>query len=246
MSFLNAVSRALVAYRENLKLLSFFSIPLLIAFPLLMLLPNYASLGGIFLRLGSLGVDVSLPEILYMLVVLCISLLLFSFGIVAVNSVVRAQRTFNKIRHVELERMEEATFRLFGLLVIVFIAIFAFNLLLYQAQAGERVRVILNSLFALGASLLVLFAPQAIVLDNARTEHALAHSASILSHKPLSVLALLLLGGVLITLNSLVFTSLQPLFSYAPLVSLAVNSLFLLPFLEVLKVQIYLSKYSLL
>lgn len=246
MSFSRALYNALHAYGGNLKLISVFSLPLLIAFPLLMLLPNYAALGGIFLRLGSLGVDVSLVEIGYMLLVLCLSLLLFSFGIVSVNSVIRSQRTFTKIKHLELERMEEATFRLFALLAIVFIAIFGFNLLLYETQMEERARVMLNSLFALAASLLVLFAPQAIVLDHARTEHALLLSSSLLSKKPLAVLSFLVLGGVLVALNALAFTSLQASFYYAPLVGLAVNSLVLVPFLEVLKVQIYLTKYSLL
>lgn len=246
MSFGKALSNAVAAYYANLRLISFFSIPLLIAFPLLMLLPNYAALGGIFLRLGSLGVDVSLVEISYMLAVLCISLLLFSFGIVAVNSVIKAQRTFTKLKHVDLQRMEEATFRLFLLLLVVFAAVFAFNLLLYETQVEERVRVVLNSLFALAASLLVLFAPQAIVLDHARTEHSLLLSASLLSKKPLAVFAFLLLGGLLTSAISQVFTSLQPAFYYAPLVGLAINSLVLIPFLEVLKVQIYLTKYSLL
>ncbi len=246
MSFVTAVSNALRAYRENLKLISFFSIPLLIAFPLLLLLPNYASLGGIFLRLGSLGVDVSPVEVAYMLLVLGVSLLLFSFGIVSINSVIRAQKTFNKIKHVEIERMEEATFRMFVLLAIVFVAVFAFNLLLYQAQLDERLRIILNSLFALGASLMVLFAPQAIVLDNARTENALRLSSSLLSKKPGAVVSLLVLGGALVTLNSFIFTSLQPAFYYAPFIGLAINSLVLVPFLEVLKVQLYLAKYSLM
>jgi len=246
MSFESLVGRAVQAYWNNLKLISFFSIPLLIAFPLLLLLPNYAALGGIFLRLGSLGADVSLAEAAYMLVVLFIALLLFSFAIVAVNSVIKAQRTFLKLKHADLERMEVATFRLFALLLVVFIAAFGFNLLLYQAELQEQNRILLNSLFALAASLFVLFAPQAIVIDGARTEHALLLSASLLSKKPGYVVSFLVLGAALIAVNSLIFTSLQSLHSLAPIVGIVVNSLVLIPFLEVLKVQIYLTKYSLL
>ncbi len=246
MSFSVLLLKAWEAYRGNARLISFFSIPLLIAFPLLLLLPNYTALGGVFLRLGSLGADVSISEIVYLLVVLLISLLLFSFGIVSVNSVIRSQRTLSKIKHADLERMEEQTFRLFGLLLIVFLAVFGFNLLLYNAQVDEKIRVILNSLFGFAASLLVLFAPQAIVIDGARIEHALHLSSSVLSRKPASVVAFLAFGALLVLLNGLVFTSLQGVYSYSTVVGFAFNSLFIIPFLEVLKAQIYLSKYSLI
>lgn len=241
------LSQALGAYGENSRLLSFFSIPFLIAFPLALLLPNYTALSGIFLRLGSLGTDVSLVEMLLMIAILVVSLLLFSFALVAVNSVIKAQRSRLKLKHADFERMEEATFRLFAVLIIAFLAAFAFNLLLFETGAvSEQTRLVLNSIFAGLVSLLVLFTPQAIVIDNASPEHAFLLSASLLSKRLSSVAAFLLLAAFLVAANAFVFSQLQALASFAPLVGIALNALIIVPFLEVVKVQIYLSKYHLL
>ena len=239
------LSNAFEAYWSNRKLIALFSIPFLIALPLALLLPNYTALSGIFLRLGSLGSDVSLPETLAMIGVLLVSLLLFSFALVAVNSVIKAQRSYNKLKHADFERMEEATFKLFAVLLIAFLATFAFNLLLYQSGGfSEAERVLLNSLFATAVSLVVLFAPQAIVLDNASVEHAFTLSLGLTARRPAQVALLVILSAALVVATTFAF-SLLPL-QVAPLLAIAVNSLLFVPFLEVVKVQIYLSKYNLL
>lgn len=241
------LSRAANAYLENLRLISFFSIPFLIAFPLALLLPNYIALSGIFLRLGSLGADVTLVETLLMIGILLLSLLLFSFALVAVNSVIKAQRALVKLKHADYERMEEATFRLFAVLLIAFLATFAFNLLLFETRAlDEQSRLVLNSLFAALVSLLVLFTPQAIVLDNASSEHAFLLSAALISKRLQHVIGFAVLAMVLLSFNTLVFAQLQLVFAFAPLAGIVVNALALVPFLEVVKAQIYLTKYSLL
>ena len=239
------LSKAIEAYVANMQLISLFSIPFIIAIPLALLLPNYTALSGIFLRLGSLGSDVSLVETLVMILVLLVSLLLFSFALVAVNSVIKAQRSFNKLKHADFERMEEATFKLFAVLLIAFLAMFAFNLLLYQSGIfSETKRVLLNTLFATAVSLIVLFAPQAIVLDNASVEHAFTLSVGLTAKRPAFVAMFVLLSAFLVLANTLIF-SLLP-FTLAPILGIAINSLVLVPFLEVIKVQIYLSKYNLL
>ncbi|MBI3588461.1 hypothetical protein HY095_04665 [Candidatus Micrarchaeota archaeon] len=247
MTFAKLVGHALKAYSENLRLLSFFSIPFLIAFPLALLLPNYVALGGIYLRLGSIGADVSAIELLSLLAVLLVSLLLFSFAVVAVNSVLRAQRSLNALKHTDFERMEEATIKLFTVLLAVFIASFAFNLALFESgAASEGVRIVLNSLFSFALALLVLFVPQAIVIDNASVEHAVALSYSMATKKFRYAIAFVALAAVLLALNAVVFSALAAVLPFAPLIAIAFNALVFLPFLEVVKVQIYLSKYSLL
>jgi hypothetical protein len=239
------LKNAIDAYLANSRLISLFSMPFIISIPLALLLPNYIALSGIFLRLGSLGSDVSLVETLVMIAVLLVSLILFSFALVAVNSVIKAQRSLNKLKHADFERMEEATFKLFAVLLIAFLATFAFNLLLYQSGIfSEAKRVLLNALFAAAVSLVVLFAPQAIVLDNASVEHAFTLSLGLTAKRPALVALFVLLSAGLIIASTVIF-SLLPL-SFAPLLAIAVNSLLFVPFLEVVKVQIYLSKYNLL
>ncbi|PIZ91605.1 hypothetical protein COX85_03050 [Candidatus Micrarchaeota archaeon CG_4_10_14_0_2_um_filter_55_9] len=56
----------------------------------------------------------------------------------------------------------------------------------------------------------------------------------------------LLFASLLVLANTAVFLSLSESWPIALQVGVAVNALFILPFLEVLKTQIFLSKYSLL
>ncbi len=235
------------AYVQNIRLISFFSVPFLVSFPLALLLPNYIALSGIFLRIRSLGTDVQVPELALLLGVALGSLLLFSFALAAVNTVVRAQRTMVRLKHVDFERIEEATFRTFGVLLLAFGSIFAFALLVSQATfLSESMQLFLRALFTLIVSVAVLFAPQAIVIDQAKSDNALALSLSMLSRKPVLVGAYLVFALALLALNAWVFIQLEPVVFFAPMLGLVTNALVITPFLEVLKVQIYLSKYSLL
>lgn len=247
MTTTKLLAHAVQAFSENKKSIVLFSIPFLLAFPLVLLLPNYAAFGAIFLRPGSIGSDVSLPQLLVMIAATILSILLFSFAVVAVNSVVKSQRTFNRLKHTDFERMELATLRMFVVYAVSFIAVFAFSLLLFQTHAvDERTRLALTALFSLAVYLLTLFAPQAIVIDNLGADSALAVSAKTVFSKFTPVVFFAFVALVLAAVNAAIFIGLQDYFFWAPLLGVLANSLLILPFLEVFKVQIYLSKYSLL
>ena len=247
MSFWKLASNALHAFGQNSRWVVLFSLPFLISFPLALLLPNYGALGGIFLRLGSLGLDAGVLELGVMLAAIIIAILCFSFALASINAMVKAQKTFNKLKFSDFERTEGATLRIFGVYLVAFLAVFAFQLVLFQSHAfNEGLRNAVNAVFALAVALLVLFAPQAIVLDNRGVESAVVSSAKILVHKPNSVAAFLALSVVLVLVNAALFLALESVLSFAAVFGIIVNALFILPFLELLKVQIYLSKYSLL
>lgn len=233
------------SYLRNLKFLLLFSVSFLIVMPLALLLPNFASMGGIFFRFGSISRDIGLVDLALIAVVFCISLLIFSFGLVAVNMVIKTERTMKTISFYEFEKIEHYTFQLFSVFFIVFLASLAINMALYEYGVHST----LGALVSFVASLLVVFAPQAIVIDNQQSRHVPQISLSVIFKKlPLfftySVIAL-----VLIALVTQVFISLAPAIGHpisAELLAVAVNGFFVLPFLEVLKAQVYLSKYTLL
>ncbi len=246
-SFTKAFGHAVHAYRQNARLISVFSIPFLVAFPLAMLLPNYTAFSGIFLRPDTIGSQASIVELALMLAVVLVSLLLFSFSLAAVNAVVRAQRTLVNLRSLDFQRVEEATFRIFGVLLVVFASVFAFTLLMQQTGilSGTPL-LLLRALFGLAVSMAAIFAPQAIVIDHASVENAISLSLRMVRTKPAFTVGFLAIASVLVALNTAVFIWIGGYVFFAPLAGLAVNALVIAPFLEVLKVQIYLSKYTLL
>ncbi len=233
------------SYKRNFALLSLLSLPFLVVFPLALFLPNFVSLGGVFLRFGSISRDVAPLGILLISIAFCVSLLLFSFSLVAINMIIKTERTLKTISFYEFERVERYTLKLFAVFFLVFLLSLAANILLYEYGLHST----FGALFSFFASLLVVFAPQAIVIDNQQAKHVPAISLSLALKKlPLflvytaaAVVLLLVIGYLSVSLISLFGSS-----ETAKLVGVVINALIVLPFLEVLKTQVYLSKYSLL
>ena len=233
------------SYLRNLKFLLLFSVSFLIVMPLALLLPNFASMGGIFFRFGSISRDIGILDLALIAVVFCISLLLFSFGLVAVNMIVKTERTMKTVTFYEFEKIEQYTFKLFSVFFIVFLTSLAINMVLYE----YGLHATLGALVSLIASLLVVFAPQAIVIDNQKARHVPQMSLSVIFKKLPLFLMYSVIAIVLIALVTEVFILLAPAIGHpvsAELLAVAVNGLLVLPFLEVLKAQVYLSKYTLL
>ena len=75
---------------------------------------------------------------------------------------------------------------------------------------------------------------------------AVKRSASILFNRFYYFLFFICLASILLLVNGYLFLHLQDYWAYAGYAGIAVNALMITPFLEVLKAQIFLSKYSLL
>jgi hypothetical protein len=240
------LDHAVEAHKRNLKLISFFSVPFLIAFPLSLLLPNFVALSGTFLRFRSVALNFTVFDALVIALVFFVSLALFAFAVTAINVVVRAQRTLNRLSHEEVEKIEGCTYTLFLVFLLVFLVVLVANLAIFEynflGAAGPALGVLITFL----ASAVVLFAPQAIVIDDLGVQHAVGMSVKIIRKRFPYFVFFLLFAGFLVLLNSWIFLKLESVFLGARYIALVTNSLLILPFLEVLKVQIYLSKYTIL
>ncbi|MFH1056616.1 MAG: hypothetical protein V1717_02360 [Candidatus Micrarchaeota archaeon] len=242
MGFGNVLNHAVEAYSTNLRLISAFSIPFLIAFPLSMLLPNFLALSATFLRVGSVKLDLSTADVAITVVTFLLSLLFFSFAIAAINVVVKSQRTLNRLTSHDIGLIEHATFSLFFIFLTAFAAILGFNLLLFE----NGISLFWGAVFSLLVSAAVLFAPQAVVLEELGLSHAIGRSVKMIERKFPYFILFLIVAALLFFANTWIFLELGKAFWFARFISLVTQSLIILPFLEVLKVQIYLSKYSLL
>jgi len=242
MGFLEILSHAVDAYSSNSRLILAFSIPLLIAFPLSLLLPNFVALSGTFLRLGSIKLDLSAADVVVTIIALLLSLVFFAFAIAAINVVVKSQRTLNRLTSRDIELIESATLNLFFIFLTAFAAIVGFNLLIAEYAVPQ----IWGTVFALIVSSLVLFAPQAAVLEETGLSHAVARSINLIEKRFSYFILFLVVAAILFLVNTWLFIEISKAYPIARFLSLITQSLVILPFLEVLKVQIYLSKYSLL
>jgi len=234
------------AYKRNAKLISFFSVPLLIAFPLSLLLPNFIALSGTFLRFRSVASNLSAFEAFFITIVFLVALALFAFAVVAINVVVRSQRTLTRLTHREVEKIESCTMKLYLVFLTAFFITLVAAMLIYQYSFLGAFGSTLSLIIAFLAAVAVLFAPQAIVIDDLSVKHALSASFKMVSRKFGLFVFFLAFAGIVLLVNAWFFMQLTQFFLYSRFLGLVVNAVLIVPFLEVFKTQIYLSKYTLL
>ncbi|MFH0971094.1 MAG: hypothetical protein V1835_00855 [Candidatus Micrarchaeota archaeon] len=242
MPFSEVINHTFEAYKKNFKLLTFFAFPFAIVFGLSLLLQNFVSLSGIFLRYGSIQTDLTAWDAFIIVAVFLLSLLFFSFAIVAINLVIKSQRTLKRLTFYEHEKIEANVARMFTIFLAVFVLILVINMLLYDLQLTPSLGLFLS----LVISLAVLFVPQALVIDDLGMVASIYMSISVLFRRFPYLLAYLVIASVLITANTQLFLEIGGSAAIWRYVAVLVNALIILPFLEVLKTQIYLSKYTVL
>ena len=244
MSISKLLSHSWHVYSQNAKLISFFSIPFLVAFPLALLLPNFIAVAGVFLRFESLQSDLDLTGAAIILAAFLLALLLFSFAVAAINVIIKHQRTMTRVSTSDFDNIEVATFKLFGIFLAAFLVILFANFLILEYWADAPVW--LAPLFTLLVSLSVLFAPQAVVLEEVHLLSAIKRSVAIICTRFYYFVFFICLASILLLANGYVFLHLERYAYWWAYVGVAVNALILTPFFEVLKSQIFLSKYPLL
>ncbi|MGC8694559.1 MAG: hypothetical protein ACP5RI_02990, partial [Candidatus Micrarchaeia archaeon] len=104
----NILQYTIETYKENISLISLFSISFIIAFAILVFasLPTYSDAGGIFLRIQSLYMDMNAFNASIIIISTLLSLLFLSFAIVAINIVVKHKRTATRITKEVIEGLE--------------------------------------------------------------------------------------------------------------------------------------------
>lgn len=235
---------AVESYLKNVKAVSFFSVPFLLAFliPMLAPMPTYVAFGGTFLRTGSMYVDLTGFDVAVIVVSFLVSLFLVSFAIVAINLLIKSQRTFTNIKTEILQGIEKYTLSVFWLYLTAWILSFVVNLIGYEYGMNTW----LTPLFSIIISLPLFYAPTAIVIDEQRPYLAMKSSLSVVFRQLPYFLLIILIGVAALSLADVLFIALRGIVPYARYLVLVVNALLILPFLVMLQVQVYLTKYTIL
>ena len=236
------LSLSLKSYLKNAKLISFFSIPSLVAFliPAMVNTPVFSALGGSFLRTGSIP-DMTGEDIGIVIFGVLVSLYMVSFAIVNINIVIKSQRTGTSVKKEVFKGITGYTLNVFMLFLLGTIALLIIQLVTFEMGAQRW----LAPLLSLAVWLPLFYAPAALVIDEMRPYRAAQKSVSMVISK--LTYFLLWLAIALVLLSAIDFAALALLpHSTGSLAVLLLNSLLLMPFLIVLQTQIYMSKYTIL
>ena len=236
------LSLSLKSYLKNAKLISFFSIPSLVAFliPAMVNTPVFSALGGSFLRTGSIP-EMTGADLGIVIFGVLVSLYLVSFAIVNINIVIKSHRTGTSVKKEVFKGITGYTLNVFMLFLLGTIALLIIQLVTFEMGAQRW----LAPLLSLAVWLPLFYAPAALVIDEMRPYRAAQKSVSmVISKLPYF---LLWLAIALVLLSAIDFAALALLpHSTGSLAVLLLNSLLLMPFLIVLQTQIYMSKYTIL
>ena len=238
----NILTHSLSAYRKNIKLISFFSIPALIALliPTFVNTPAFAAIGGSFLRTGSIP-DLTATDFGIIIISMLVSLYLISFAIVNINLVIKSMRTNTDIKKEVLKGITGYTLNVFLLFLLGTIMLLIIQLLTFEMGMQQWLSPILSFMVWLP----IFYAPAALVIDDLRPFRAAQKSFGMVFSKLPYFALWCVIAIVLLSLLDIIFLNLLP-HKIGSLAVLLINSLIVMPFLIVFQTQVYMSKYTIL
>lgn len=241
------LKKAFGEYFSNIRAALAFGL-LLVFVPLFLL--NFFQSQNLFFSSGSFFADYKIvsPLVLVLEFLLMVFFLVFfSFFVSLIILGVRKDLSRVKVEFYLSEMMQKFTVKIF--LFFVFYSILLFLLGFFLVKVMEPVLgTMIGSLVMLVFSLLFLFVPQAIVVDEIGVLDALKESIDFISKNVHSFFTVIIVGSVLLALIIVLEFVLDFIFlDFLPgrLVSIVLIVVFLVPFMEVLKTYLYMFKYDL-
>lgn len=238
----NILAHSFAAYSKNIKLISFFAIPALIALliPAFVNTPVFSAIGASFLRTGSIP-DLTAMDFGIIIIGLLISLYLISFAIVNINLVIKSMRTNTDIKKEVMRGITGYTLNVFLLFLLGTILLLIIQLITFQIGVQQWLSPILSFIVWLP----IFYAPAALVIDDLRPFRAAQKSFGMVFSKLPYFALWCVIAIVLLSVLDFVFLALLP-HMIGSLAVLLLNSLFVMPFLIVFQTEVYISKYTIL
>jgi len=234
------LQRALHTYITNFRAALAFLLLLVFIFPISEFFSSFVSSGTLFLDYNFLKSDIMILGSL--LVVAVVFLFFYSLLQTLLIFAVRRDLSAVKVDYYLREQMQKFTGKImvFNVLYAVIASWIAGLLILFG------VLPVLVAFLLLLASLPFLFLPQAIVIDEHKLTASLRSSIGFMQENPKYVIAVIGIGFLLVFLVSLIEFAIDSVVLLGNYVTLILTLIFVIPFLEVLKTNLYMSKFGLI
>jgi len=227
-------------YRLNFKSALVFAL-------LLVFVPAFSFFQNIYVSSGSIFIDYNLAqanplELLAEAGLIALFLLFYSFFVSVIIFSVRKNLSPLKLQFYLHEMIRKIALRLFAFFLLFCLLLF----LLMSALIALGAPLALAGIVLLAASFLLMFVPQAVVVDEEGLRHALSSNFEFLSHGPKSFATVAIVGVALLAVLQLVEFALAQFTLLAPYISLLIALVFVFPFLEVMKTYMYMMRFDLI
>lgn len=227
-------------FRLNFKTVLIFAL-------LLVFVPIFGIFQNIYFSSGSVFLDYKLmlssPFLLFAEIALLLLFLVFyCFFLTIIVFGVRKNLSKVRLQYYLHEMLQKFTLRLF-----VFFALYSLLLfLLALALVSLGIPVALAMIPLLLLSFVLLFVPQAIVVDEEGLRHALLSNFEFLMQQPIAFLQVTVIGIILLALVQLLEFALIQFTMLAPYVSLLLVLVLVQPFIEIMKTYQYMMRFELI
>ncbi|MBU1121068.1 hypothetical protein KJ660_04290 [Candidatus Micrarchaeota archaeon] len=234
------VRNALGDYFENIKLSLLFGVLLVFVFFFLFFSNLFISSGSIFLEysLNEVNIGVLALEI----AVIAVFLVFYSAFVSLIIFNVRNKLNKVKVDYYLKDKLHRFSLKLFVFLLVYFIVLFFLSSLLVFFSLP----VWIVNLLLLIVSLFFLFLPQAIVVDEDSITHCIANNLEFMSKNILPVIKIIVVSMVLIAVIALAEYALDVVALIGRYISLIILLVFVVPFIEVMKTRLYMTKFTLI
>lgn len=228
-------------YRRNLWLILIFSVLFIISMLSLFLAPSptYASLGGSYLRIGSIP-ELTAGDIAIIVGAYLLSLFIFADAVTNINLIIKANRTMNKMPKELFKGMFKYALKIFFVYTIAMLLVFAINIATFESTLHDLVYPVASFLVFMA----IFFVPPAVIIDDMDTFHAIRASIKMLKAKWRLVLFWAAAGLIAISIIELITFAILPS-SIAKYLVIAFNGLVIIPVLTIFQSQLYMEKYAL-
>ena len=227
-------------FRERHMLVLLFSIPFFFALmiPMLVSAPTFISLGGVFLRTGSVP-ELDFFQVGITIVAYLVSLFIISDSIVNINLLIKSKKTMTKVGSEVVKAMGTYAVTIFLIYTLSVLLMLVLQLLTFDFAY----RGILLPIASMALGLLLFFVPPAVVIDGMKPWHAISSSAKMAVKKLPHLLFWALLGAAAITVAEFIFLFLP--YPFGVYLTMLFNSVVVIPFLLIYQTFIYMKKYPL-
>lgn len=228
-------------YLTTLNLVLSFSVFIFLSLALLPFLSSYVSVGGGFIRFSSLYLDLTIPQAVLIVVVALFSLLFLSLFVSALISIVKVKETLDHVRFSKIVDMfKKYVLRVFFFLLFLSVT----SILIGTIFEFILMPRLITQLVLFGIWLPLIFAPQVIILEDFKLGGALKDSIKFIINSPMSLIAYVILGTVLLLLFTLIEISLGYYFVWEHrIVSVFFVSIFVVPYLQMFATELYILRY---
>ncbi|GEM_PF-5117010 len=244
MNVSSIMKESIETYEEMVELVIPLGLLVLLVSSFLMLGATYISAGAGFVRYQDI-VTMNPISIILFIAISLVGLFAFSFLSVGVTALVKFKRTMDELSFFKLAN------RALKYSLRVFVAWFSLSAVSFVIGYVFKSFEVPDILLALVLVLLwwgVIFLPQTIVLDDSRLLEGIASSIRYSLKNPVQLLVYYFIGFVMIfslTVLEVLLEAIPAFYWIAPFISSLFLFLFVVPFLEIIKCQYYIStKYK--